>query len=205
MKCRCVLYCKSGDTRRKDANKISNVTDRRDIRLGLCGVVFMAHTESNLTDSGSNTQHQFQDIVTPQSRDGSVQAAPEIQPMKLTDSLLATGWLNREYRNACMLCSAEAFPVPGAISLPIRCVKFLSTFALTTVMCKQNRTISVTWWNGWLAVGGGISPLRQEKLPRWLTVFRKWSWWIDMSCVPTWGIGVQHMSHVCYLLLWLYG
>jgi len=108
-----------------DANKISNVTDRRDIRLGLCGVVFMACTESNLTDSGSNPQHQFQGIVTLQSRDDSIQAAPEIQPMKLTDSPLATGWLNREYRNACMLCSAEAFPVPGAISLPIRCVKFL--------------------------------------------------------------------------------
>ena len=104
----------------KDANKISNVTDRRDIRLGLCGVVFMACTESNLIDSGSNPQHQFQGIVTPESRNDSVQAAPEIQPMKLTDIPLVTGWLNREYRNACMVCNAKAFPVPGAISLPIR-------------------------------------------------------------------------------------
>ena len=101
------------------------LTDRRDIRLGLCGVVFMECTKSNLTDSGSNPQHQFQGIVTPESRDDTVQAAPETQPMKLTDIPLATGWLNREYRNACMPCSAEAFPVPGAISLPLRRIKFL--------------------------------------------------------------------------------
>jgi hypothetical protein len=81
--------------------------------------------KSNLTDSGSNPQHQFQGIVTTEPLDDTVQAAPEIQPMKLTDSPLATGWLNREYRNACMLCCAEALPVPGAISLPMRRVKFL--------------------------------------------------------------------------------
>jgi len=33
-------------------------------------------------DSGSNPQHQFQGIITPESRDDTVQAAPEIQPMK---------------------------------------------------------------------------------------------------------------------------
>jgi hypothetical protein len=87
-------------TGRKDAYKISNVTDRRDIRLGLYGVVFMACTESNLTDSGSNSQHQFPGIVTPESRDDTLQVVRDIQPMKLTYIPLATGWLNREYRNA---------------------------------------------------------------------------------------------------------
>jgi len=48
-----------------------------------------------------------------------------MQPMNLADSPLASGWLSRKYRNACMLCSAEDFPVPGAISLPIRLVKFV--------------------------------------------------------------------------------
>lgn len=43
----------------------------------------MACAESNLTDSGSNP-HQFQGIVTPESRGDTVQAAPEIPPMKLT-------------------------------------------------------------------------------------------------------------------------
>lgn len=55
---------KNGFALRKDAYKTLNVKDRR----ATCGVVFVPCMEGNLTDSGSNPHHQFQGILTPESR-----------------------------------------------------------------------------------------------------------------------------------------